>query len=415
MTDQQQRRSKRFARIGNVRHGTTEEEEKGGTETMIKRKNQQQQLKSVVVSPETNPPSKRRKGSSSRSMNHVDERRPDQPSSSSSTTLDNTIYTIGESKMGLPILPETILSNPLPSSSLPSSLSLNRPTLEECEYVVTELGKLHPQVMIKNEEIRSYNNPSKGMASSTSITQKHDAASSCGFQSTVLDGVIATILSQNTTAANSNRAYNNLRKAFDGGNWNLLCQLPTPDTIESAIHCAGLAKKRAQCIWDLCHTVVRERGGDVSLEYLRTQSSADVQKELIRFRGLGKKTISCVLLFTLGRSDFPVDTHVHRISILNKWIPTKYSRDDAYEYLNAIIPAHLKLDLHCLLVQHGRECHRCAARGKPQFPPKDGSKLHCPLAALNKVGTIQGNQRCDDLLRGKLAPIACASNDLVKI
>jgi len=108
----------------------------------------------------------------------------------------------------------------------------------------------------------------------------------------------------------------------------------------------------------------------------------EIKKELLRFKGLGKKTVSCVLLFTLGRDEFPVDTHVHRISIQQKWIPINYSRDDGYEYLNERIPSHLKLDLHCLLVQHGRECHRCAARGKPQFPPLDGSKLRCPLIYL---------------------------------
>jgi hypothetical protein len=39
--------------------------------------------------------------------------------------------------------------------------------------------------------------------------------------------------------------------------------------------------------------------------------------------------------------------------------------------------------LHCLLIAHGKQCHRCAARGKPQFPPKDGSKVVCPLVNMN--------------------------------
>ena len=96
-------------------------------------------------------------------------------------------------------------------------------------------------------------------------------------------------------------------------------------------------------------------------------------------------------MFTMGRNDeFPVDTHVHRISMQHKWVPTSYSRDDAYDYLNTVIPNHLKMDLHCLLVQHGRECHRCAARGKPQFPPKDGSKLDCPLVHLNDIVRASG-------------------------
>jgi hypothetical protein len=30
-------------------------------------------------------------------------------------------------------------------------------------------------------------------------------------------------------------------------------------------------------------------------------------------------------------------------------------------------------------VKHGKVCHACAANGKPQFPPEDGSKLDCPM------------------------------------
>lgn len=384
MSDIQLRRSKRSwtTKIEPVRYESEDKVAAASTTTIGKGR------QSVLVSPEMKSPSKRRRKGSSSNLN--DTRRPDLPVSSTCINV-----TTGKPKMGGLHIPEKIISTF--SSSLSTS---NRPTMDECELLVTELGKLHPQVLVKNEEIRASHR-----------TGIYDDPSSCGFQPTVLDGVISTILSQNTTAANTDRAFANLKKAFDGGNWNLICKLQTPARIESAIRCAGLAKKRAQCIWDLCSTLKKERG-EASLEYLRALSSTEVQEELIRFRGLGKKTISCVLLFTLGRPDFPVDTHVHRISMQNKWIPTTYSRDDAYEYLNAIVPEHLKLDLHCLLLQHGRECHRCAARGKPQFPPKDGSKLHCPLAQLNKVGTSHGKLQCD-LLSGKLEGVTSA--DLVKM
>ena len=43
------------------------------------------------------------------------------------------------------------------------------------------------------------------------------------------------------------------------------------------------------------------------------------------------------------------------------------------------------MDLYCLLVAHGKRCPGCAANGRLQFPPKDGSKLKCPLANLASV------------------------------
>ena len=68
-----------------------------------------------------------------------------------------------------------------------------------------------------------------------------------------------------------------------------------------------------------------------------------------------------------------------RISKQLGWVPSSATRESAYEHLNETIPPDLKLDLHCLLVTHGKHCHACAANGKPQFPPKDGTKLDCPL------------------------------------
>ena len=269
-----------------------------------------------------------------------------------------------------------------------------RPTPEECEFAVRELSKLHPDVIEKCDEIRKSSTITTNVANDCEIHKdiisadvvdvKNEEkgklqASSCGLQPTILDGVVSTVLSQNTTSANSTRAFSNLKKACP--DWNIVASLKTSIKIETAIHCGGLAKKKAENILSMCQILKQERG-EVSFEYLRTKSNDEIKKDLLRFKGLGPKTISCVLLFTLGRNEFPVDTHVYRISIQNKWIPSNYSRDKGYEYLNEIIPNHLKLDLHCLMVQHGRECHRCAARGKPQFPPKDGSKLNCPLIHL---------------------------------
>lgn len=51
----------------------------------------------------------------------------------------------------------------------------------------------------------------------------------------------------------------------------------------------------------------------VDAEALRTCRHLDdteIKEELSRFRGVGPKTIACVLMFCLQRKEFPVDTHV---------------------------------------------------------------------------------------------------------
>ena len=110
-----------------------------------------------------------------------------------------------------------------------------------------------------------------------------------------------------------------------------------------------------------------------------------------------------------------VDTHVLRISRQLGWVPSSATRESAYEHLNETIPPDLKLDLHCLLVTHGKHCHACAANGKPQFPPKDGTKLECPLkkstmtsnmhavvAAARSTKEEKGNGGSSDAKRGKI-------------
>jgi endonuclease-3 len=85
------------------------------------------------------------------------------------------------------------------------------------------------------------------------------------------------------------------------------------EEIEEAIRSGGLAKTKSQRIHNLLQAVHKEFGV-TSLEHLRDRPTAEIKAALARYHGLGPKTISCVLLFTLGRDDFPVDTHVHRIS-----------------------------------------------------------------------------------------------------
>jgi endonuclease-3 len=246
----------------------------------------------------------------------------------------------------------------------------SRPTPKECLYVTQELAKLHPDVLKRNNKRRA------------------ETLGACGLQRTVLDGVVSTILSQNTTSANSTRAFAQLKRTFS--TWEQVEALPNPSKLEEAIRSAGLAKTKAERIYSILKTVRCERGS-VSLEYLRDYSDDDVKDELNRFKGIGPKTVACVMLFTMNRAEFPVDTHVLRISQQMGWVGPSTSREDAYQHLNALVPTELKLDLHCLLIAHGKQCHRCAARGRPQFPPSDGSRLVCPLVNMKKNGSVMND------------------------
>ena len=61
-------------------------------------------------------------------------------------------------------------------------------------------------------------------------------------------------------------------------------------------------------------TLLEERG-ELSLEYLHGLGTEAAKAELTRFKGVGPKTVACVLMFTLRRAEFPVDAHVWKIAL----------------------------------------------------------------------------------------------------
>ncbi|CAM6120624.1 unnamed protein product [Calypogeia fissa] len=186
----------------------------------------------------------------------------------------------------------------------------------------------------------------------------------------VLDSLIGTLLSQNTTDTNSRRAFASLKKSFP--TWEQALQAD-PKELEDAIRCGGLAEVKAERIRNILSTLMKERG-EISMEYIRSMSNEAIKVELSRFKGVGPKTVACVLMFHLQREEFPVDTHVFRISKMLGWVPEQADREKAYLHLNQRIPDSLKFDIHCLFVTHGKRCPNCAKRFNRQ--PSDGE---CPL------------------------------------
>jgi len=170
----------------------------------------------------------------------------------------------------------------------------------------------------------------------------------------VLDGLVGTLLSQNTSDVNSHRAFQQLKETFP--TWEEVRQAPLGD-VADAIRSGGLAETKAARIQQILEAIHEERG-ETDLEHLRQQTNDEIHAYLSRFPGIGPKTVSCVLLFTLGRPDFPVDTHVWRITRRLGWVPEETSREETYEILNGLVPDGIKYSLHVLLIHHGRVCCR---------------------------------------------------------
>lgn len=202
----------------------------------------------------------------------------------------------------------------------------------------------------------------------------------CGDSPSVLDALVRTILSQNTSDVNSSRAKRSMDAMYGSSdNWSAIVSGGQP-TLQEAIKCGGLSAVKSKVILSILEQV-HKRYGVYSLDHLFEASNDDAMQEMLSFQGVGPKTASCVLLFCMGRDSFAVDTHVHRITGLLGWRPAKASRDETHAHLEARLPDEDKYALHVLFVQHGKVCPECKAGGR--------AKGACELRRVFSGGKFQ--------------------------
>lgn len=173
-----------------------------------------------------------------------------------------------------------------------------------------------------------------------------------------VDELVATVLSQHTSDVNTARAFESLKAAFP--TWDAVVSAPT-DEVADAIRSGGLATQKAPRIQTILADVERNYG-DYTLDGLRDKPVGEARAALTRMNGVGPKTASCVLLFSLGLPALPVDTHVHRVSRRLGLIPDRLSAEAAHEALESQLPkdADVVYSFHMLMIRHGREV--CVAR-----------------------------------------------------
>ncbi len=190
-----------------------------------------------------------------------------------------------------------------------------------------------------------------------------------------LGGLIETILSQHTSDLNSGRAYAALRRRLP--TWEDVRRAPA-DAVADAIRSGGLADMKAARIKAVLDTMV-QRYGSLSLDALRDQPLEEARTALTSLPGVGPKTASCVLLFSLGKPAFPVDTHVHRVSRRFGFAGPKASPEAVQRLVEAAIDPERAYPLHVNLITHGRLI--CKA-GHPRCDV-------CELRAMCRYGTLQ--------------------------
>ena len=169
-------------------------------------------------------------------------------------------------------------------------------------------------------------------------------------------GLIRTILSQNTSRANTQTAYRRLESLI-GVEPRRLAEASIEEIAE-AIRPAGMHRQRAGVIKRVAELVLRRYGGD--LKPLLDRPYEEARRLLMELPGVGRKTADVVLLFEGGFRVLPIDRHIHRIAVRLGLVPRGADYDEVRRTLEAAASPERYLDLHLALIRFGREI--CRAR-----------------------------------------------------
>lgn len=139
-----------------------------------------------------------------------------------------------------------------------------------------------------------------------------------------------------------------------------MVELPA-EVIEQAIYPVGFYRQKTLQIREICHLLIDRYHGHVP----------DDLNELLKFKGVGRKTANLTITLGFGKPGICVDTHVHRIC--NRWgyVCTRTPEETEFA-LRDKLPEQYWLVINDLLVTFGQNhCHPVSPRCSS-----------CPLAHL---------------------------------
>jgi len=190
-----------------------------------------------------------------------------------------------------------------------------------------------------------------------------------------LDELILTVLSQSTNDRNRDVAFLRLRARFPS--WSAVRDAPVEE-VEAAIRPGGISKVKSQRIQD----ILRALDDPPSLDHLADLSVEDARAELTRLPGVGRKTAACVLLFSFGMPDVPVDTHVSRVGTRLGLFRPGAPFEELHDDMLALTPRGQELEFHVNLLRHGRRtCHA----QRPECPACELRRM-CPYVTSPNTG-----------------------------
>ena len=189
--------------------------------------------------------------------------------------------------------------------------------------------------------------------------------------------LIYIILSTRTDEEKYQLTYTSLRKKFKSSQSLLRAD---PEEISRAINIGGLQHKKAEALSKIVK-LLKNKYLRVTLAPLKSLETQNAEEFLRSLPGVSVKTARCVLLYSLNRAVFPVDTHCFRIMKRIGWInKNEKLTNNIANRIHDNIPEHLRRDLHVGLVVLGRKiCN-----------PYNPQCSYCPISDYcSRIGVVK--------------------------
>lgn len=132
------------------------------------------------------------------------------------------------------------------------------------------------------------------------------------------------------------------------------------EKLAKAIYPVGFYENKAKQIIELSRQIDEELGGVVP----------DEIEDLIKFKGVGRKTANLVLSRGFNKPAICVDVHVHRIFNRLGYVKTKNPEETEFA-LRAKLPEKYWIDINTLLVTHGQNICKPIKPNCENCPIKD--------------------------------------------
>lgn len=167
-----------------------------------------------------------------------------------------------------------------------------------------------------------------------------------------LEELVFIILSAQTESYLYRRTFDDLRARFP--TWESMFEA-SEEEIALAIRRGGLARKKASQL-KRALAKIKADTGVLSLDFLRDMSDEEAMRYLTSLAGIGNKSAACIMMYSLGRQVFPVDTHVWRVSRrLGLAPPVPKPTDTQERELELKVPRDIRFSLHVNMVSHGQQ------------------------------------------------------------